>query len=182
MKAFTWFLLFTLAVIGASLYYFYQYVYIPRNALISRLEDENLSLKYEVTDELNRLYSKNHTVSNNMDTTTSNADNSIKNAKKDSIVSHKIEPVSFAFSIKDVFQKSGLSLKGKALISEFYNQIEGKKFDSIRILINRRNSQAARKVLNIKKYLVKLGLDKKKVWARLDRKVSRDSVYFKIIW
>ena len=183
MKAFTWFLLFLLALLFAAGYYFYEYIYIPKKVLITRLSEENLKLKYEMKDELDRLY--RDCKSQNTHTTEKNVEHKSlagNTPDNDTVSSNTIEPVAFAFSIRDLFKGSTLSIKGKALINEFYNQIKGRDFDSIRIVINRRNPSAARKVLNIKKYLIKLGLDKNRVWARLDRKIVKDSVYIKILW
>ncbi len=183
MKAFTWFLLFLLALFLAAGYYLYEYVYIPQKILISRLEEENLKLKYEIRDEMDRLYREcSSKKSKNREKTFVEETVSNDSVKKDTVSNVLLEPISFAFSARDLFKGSRLSTKGRALVNEFYNQIKEKQFDSIRILINRKNPSAARKVLNIKKYLVKLGLDKNRVWARLDKNLPKDSVYIKILW
>ena len=181
MKTFTWFLIFLLALIFAFGYYFYEYIYTPKTILISRLEEENLKLKYDVKDRLDRLYRECKKMK------TDSAQLIISQASYrdtqsiDTLHIQKAEPISFAFSVKDLFKGASLSKKGKVLINEFYNQIKDKSFDSLRVIINRRNAFAARRVLNIKKFLVGLGLSKDKVWARLDKRVPRDSVYIKIV-
>lgn len=182
MKTFTWFLIFLLALIFAFGYYFYEYIYTPKTILISRLEEENLKLKYDVKDRLDRLYRecKKKKKSDSAQFTVSQM--TYRDTQSiDTLHIQKAEPISFAFSIKDLFKGASLSKKGKVLINEFYNQIKDKSFDSLRVIINRRNAFAARRVLNIKKFLVGLGLSKDRVWARLERKVPRDSVYIKIL-
>jgi len=182
MKAFTWFLLFILALLGATGYYVYRYVYLPKNLMLIRLKEENLKLKYEIRDRLNTVYKECEKKGSVRATTSEDTVLTQENNDTSSEESTYAEPLVFSFAIRDIFKGSRLSRKGKALIKEFYSQIKDRQFDSIRVVINRRNSQAARKVLNIKQYLVSLGLRKDKVWARLSGDVPRDSIIFKLIW
>ncbi len=180
MKTFTWFLLFLLALLGASGYYIYRYVYLPKNLMLVRLNRENLKLKYEIRDEMNAVYRECEKKSSTGPIVSEDTISSSEN-NNDTIYRY-IEPLVFSFSIKDLFKNSRLTTKGKAIIKEFYSQIKDRQFDSVRIVINRRNPRAARKVLNIKRYLVSLGLKKDKVWARLSKDVPKDSVIFRLIW
>ncbi|GEM_PF-3890768 len=182
MKAFTWFLLFIIALLGAFGYYLYRYVYVPKNLMLVRLSEENLKLKYEIKDKVDRAYKE--CGKGRKATSVTPRDTLITPAIKDTATTGipATEPLVFSFAIKDLFKRSRLSSRGKALVREFYSQIKDREFDSVRIVINRKNAQAARKVLNIKQYLVSLGLKKDKVWARLSGDIPRDSVRFKLLW
>ncbi len=183
MKAFTWFLLFLLALMSGVGYYLYRYVYIPRNMMLVRLSEENLKLKYEIGDKVDRAYKE---CAKERKITSIVRQDTLKSPEiKDTSITSGIpasEPLVFSFAIKDLFKRSRLSSRGKALLREFYSQIKDREFDSVRIVINRKNAQAARKVLNIKQYLISLGLKKDKVWARLSGDIPRDSVRFKLLW
>ncbi len=174
MKAFTWFLLFVLMLVAATGYYIYRYVYIPKSIMLARLQDENLKLKYDIKDMVNRAYETcQKSVNLKESQTDSTEDNGSDSGKS-------IEHITFSFAIRDLFRKNNLSTRGKEIVKEFYSNIKDRKFDSLRVIINRKNHSAARKVLNIKKYLVSLGLEKDRVWARLSKDITKDSVVFRI--
>lgn len=182
MKGFTWFLLFLLALIGAIGYYVYRYIFIPERVLLVRLNEENLKLKYEIQDRLNEVYRE---MKERSATEEDEKEDTLKTDGGDVTSSNQVNAFkhfSVSFSIKDLFVRNQLSTRGKALIREFYSQIQNKEFDSIRIVINRKNTRAARKVLSIKQYLVSLGLQKDRVWARLSNEIPKDSIRVNILW
>ncbi len=94
--------------------------------------------------------------------------------------------LSISFNEKDLFKlgSAALTEKGKKLISDYYETLRRVKFKEIQILIHPdppgRKKLAAKRVLGIKKFLIKKGLNRKKVWAWVRKDVEPGKVLLKI--
>lgn len=94
--------------------------------------------------------------------------------------------LSISFSEKDLFKpgSSALTEKGKSIISDYYETLRKIRFREIEILIHPdppgRKKLAAKRVLGIKRFLIKKGLNSQKVWAWVRKDVEPGKILIKI--
>jgi len=161
VRVINWFLFFLL--LGGLIfgYYFYKYEWTPTLQALQDLQKENKKL-------LSMLNEKTGIVGEEEPTPTlpKEVKTLVEEKKPD-------EGLKLTLSVSNLFSKGKTKLKdsGKKLIKNFYEGIKKKKikYREIEILIHpdppKTRKLAAKRVLAVKYYFVKLGVNRNKVWA-----------------
>lgn len=168
---FSFFLLIVLLFIGG---YIYKYQWLPMKRAVLELQEENKGL-------LKLLKEKGETASPTQKQKSSEIENLLGKRKLE-------EGLKLELNVLDLFPKGKTSLKesGKKVIENFYNSIKKLSYDTIEVLIHRdpkgaRKKLSARRALAIKYYFIKLGVDKRRVWAWVRKEIPQGKVVLRVI-
>lgn len=157
MKKIGWFFFISTIILLLSYLRFYYFTYIPLKSEFEAFRAENTILK----DSLLKLAGQR---------------------EKSQEVSTKILK-ELKYNVGDFFEEntSRLSLKGKQVLNDLKESLVNVSFDSLLIVLYpEKGNISSKRALEIKSYLVSMGLEKEKVWGKVSTDGEKDKIIVRI--
>jgi len=91
-------------------------------------------------------------------------------------------PYDLKYSVKEFFtgNSAELSTRGIEVLNNLFTAVKSLPFDSLTILLKSGGDLQVNRALKIKAYLVSLGLDEKRVFARVSKSGEKDFVIIRV--
>jgi hypothetical protein len=159
MKRLGWIFFITTLSLSAYLVYFYYFRYVPLETHAELLEKENRVIKDSLLAALDKITPR----------------------------SQRNEPklqssYDLKYSLKDFFSGNSAELtsRGVEALNKLYSSISAMPFDTVMILLYPGGNLQATRALKIKSYLVSLGMDETKTFARVNKSGEKDFIIIRV--